>query len=226
MSPGRHEAHTCNKLPAKRLLLNSPRGILVSLAMLSLIPFFRLSAQGSRVTLRLSGGAELTGEILYARKDALLLSTGVARPEEKLIKHPDEFRKVDSKGVRALKFLGVSHVLDGITLGFIGGICIGCLMAFEPTPHGNSDFSTSYDAAGMGVKALVIFAGVGTALGYVTGTTTSTKDLEIDVGRHRNFNYFKQFSRYQEEEPDFLIQWESTLPEETEPPHSPLIHAN
>ena len=215
MSPGRHEAHTCNKLPAKRLLLNPARGVLLSLAMLSLFPLSPLSAQGSRVTIRLSSGMELTGEILYARKDALLLNTGTARGEEKLIKHTDDFRKVDSKDVRALRFLGVSHLFDGIFLGFIGGICIGSLMAFDP--HADARFS--YDPAGYGERSLIIFAAIGTALGSITGITTSTHDLDADVGAHPNFHYFTQFSRYQEEEPDFLVQWETAAAKEPPPGH-------
>lgn len=178
--------------------------------LLSLFPFLSLFPQGARATFVLSTGEELTGEILYSRKDALILTTKYSPTEEKLILHADKIRTIRMNDVHAVKLLGASHVFDGIAIGFIGGICIGSLMAFDP--HADARFH--YDEAGMGEKALVIFAGVGTALGCVTGITTSTHDLDIDIHTLTNFNYFRQFSRYGEEEPDFLIRWETTIEKE------------
>ena len=176
--------------------------ILISCLLLSL-PANTLFAYGAKVTIVLQTGEQITGEILYATKDTLIVSKNVWVGEEKLKKETDKIRIIAKPEIRDITLNGKSNVAAGIGMGLMAGLCVGILVNFNP--GAGIPFSGGFDTVGTDQTMMIVFPLIGMALGTITGITTSTRDMAVDRETAKSLIYLRQFSRYQDEEPDFLI---------------------
>jgi hypothetical protein len=176
-------------------------GMIVGVCALLVSSTGTLTASGARMTIVLTSGEQITGELIAARKDALLISRQVGISEDTLIADPGRITVLGRAEISKISIPGKSWIFDGIVVGLIGGVGCWGLMASDPGRP-----PTGLDPAGPGEKGLILFGLGGIALGVLVGATSSTRDKLVDVEVLNSLIYLQEFARYKEEEPDFLRQ--------------------
>lgn len=173
--------------------------LIVSFLFLTVTVSLRAFGSGRKMTVVLQTGEQITGELLTARADVLVISKQPGLPEESLRSDRNKVAILWRKNINRLTIPGKSWLMDGAILGLIGGIASWGVMASDPGRP-----PTGLDPVGPGEKGLLFFGLGGIALGILVGLTSSTEDRSVNVGVFSSLIYLKPFARYKDEEPDFL----------------------
>ena len=173
--------------------------LIVSFFILTVAVLSTAFGSGRKTTVLLQTGEQITGELLAARADVLVISKRPGLPEASLRSDSNEVTILWRKNINRITIPGKSWLMDGAILGLIGGIASWGVMASDPGRP-----PTGLDPVGPGEKGLLFFGLGGVALGILVGLTSSTEDRSVDVRVFSSLMYLKPFARYKDEEPDFL----------------------
>ena len=161
------------------------------------------SAGGKELRFILDDGREVKGELLSVRSGSFMVALHGGRTEEELRRFPDVVTEVPFGKVESVEIPGRSNLLTGMFLGLAGGSLIGGLIgsaAADDSPSGWEDWNETMS----GMAGAMVGSLIGLGAGTVVGLATSVEDEIIAPEDLPNAEYFKQYARYKNEEPDYL----------------------
>lgn len=165
------------------------RFTMILLTVLSL-PVF---SQGSRVTITLTDGTKLTGELIYVRPNGLLLYPGKLFRNAELEKFTRCIQFIPQSQMAEIQIPGRSYVLRGILIG----IMIPAGLVYLTSKDNEEFFSYGVAVAG-------IFSSIGAVIGGFAGKRSSVKEQRITLNILTSLDNLKTHSRLQGVEPDYL----------------------
>jgi hypothetical protein len=181
--------------------MNNKRVPLWALALAFLCIPSAMSAEGKELTFFLADGKEVEGELLSVRSGSFMVARHAGRLESELRQFPDIVMELPRDQVVMVEFPGRSNVLLGIGLGCIAGGILGGALSSAGEPDNLGEAIAEPLAVGAGIMVGAV-AGIG--VGAIVGLATSSDDHVVDIGSMQDLEYFRQFARYRNEEPDYL----------------------
>ena len=166
---------------------------------------------GAEVTLLIENRTKIKGELLSVRDSTMIICTEHSATDEDLagLKYP--INTVQNDEIQELIIAGDSYVWTGIGYGALGGAALLGIIVYATTPE-DKNSSGGYlknegifSKGGQTATGVILGALVGAIAGGVVGHILSTDDVifqEIPPGYDMSFLLF--FSRYPDEEPDYL----------------------
>ncbi|MBI1805063.1 MAG: hypothetical protein HY033_08895 [Ignavibacteriae bacterium] len=172
-------------------------GCAVSLTVLLMIAYNTLLAGGREITIATRSGQKITGELLSARPNELLLSYGEDIDDALLAQNTNLILRVPAVDIETVRAEGHSNVLIGMAIGTGVGLLTG-----EKIAGSIHDNGKQWDFSGIGIGIGLIF--VGLVGGTIVGAATSSGDIDIEEPQAGALMELKSEARYSLEEPSFL----------------------
>ena len=175
------------------------------IAILSLLLCVQSASAGGRgITILLRNGQEVKGELLSAREKSLLVSNLDNAKDWQLAEHPEFIQVVSYQDIQKVILKGKSHVLVGMGIGLLagtlGGAIIGGIAFTDDTDPEFNQVTRPFGAMVLGTVGGLS----GLIIGALVGGAGSRGDRKINTERLQDLFYFRQYARYQENEPEFL----------------------
>jgi hypothetical protein len=152
------------------------------------------SADGRRIIIMLRNGQELGGESLSAREKSLVVTIVNNMSDRQLTDHPEFIGAVPQQEIRTVTIKSKWHVLVGMRIGWIVGTVAGIISGSSSRHHDQLDAVGGGALGGLG----------GLMIGTLIGAFGSKPGEEIDTDSLQDLLYFRQYARYQKDEPEFL----------------------
>ena len=193
-----------DKMKEFNVNMNKKRSQSAWIALLSLLLCIQsASAGGRRITIMLRSGQEVKGELLSVREKSLVVTKVNDVSDWELTDHPEFIAAVSGQDIQKVIIKGKSHVLGGMGIGLLagtlGGVIIGGSAGKTDNTTVNSISQPMFAAGGA-----VIFGLGGLLVGALIGGASSKGGEEINADSLQDLFYFRQYARYQENEPEFL----------------------
>jgi hypothetical protein len=160
-------------------------------------------AGGRKITITLLSGLEVKGELLSAHEKSLIVTKVYDVSDWELADHPEFITAVYQQDIRKVFFKGKSHVLGGMGIGLFAG-AIGGIIVGGPAGNTGNSVANTVTKPVFALGGAVIFGLGGLLVGALIGGASSSGDEEISADRLQDLFYFRQYARYQENEPDFI----------------------
>jgi hypothetical protein len=183
----------------------NPKNFKTALSAFLFILFCAQSAHavGRRITITLLSGLEVKGELLSVHEKSLIVTKVYDVSDWELTDHPEFISAVSQQDIRKVFLQGKSDVLGGMGIGLLVGALGGVIVGGPAGNTGNSVANTVTKPA-FALGGAVIFGLGGLLVGALIGGASSAGSEVIPADRLQDLFYFRQYARYQENEPDFL----------------------
>jgi hypothetical protein len=163
------------------------------------------SAEGRRIKIMLRSGQELGGELLSVGEKSLVVIIINNVSDRELTDHPEFIAVVSKKDIKKVTLKAKSHVLAGMGIGLlVGTVGGGIISASDPKKRKNQDFGSALMEPIEGALSAAAGGLLGLLVGAAIGVPGPRADEEINVDSLQDLFLFRQYARYQENEPEFL----------------------
>jgi hypothetical protein len=173
----------------------------VNIALVSLFLCIQsASADGKKISILLRSGREVAGELLSAREKSLVVIKVNNVSDWELMDHPESISVISQADILKVTIQGTSHhVLRGMGLGWLAGTVVSAIIGIA-APKSKDPNGMSMDGAGV---AFGMAAGgmLGLLVGGIIGGASSWGEEEIDSDGLQDLFLFRQYARYQKDEP-------------------------
>jgi len=156
------------------------------------------SGVGVELSLLLSNGTEVNGELLFVRDSTMILCSEYSATEEELAKFSYPILFFSNNKIQKLTIEGSNWIWEGIAAGSVAGV-----IAFS-FGHGIITYSSQEDSE-EGRRLYTLLFGLCIAAGWGIGYALSTEEYVLqDIPTDYNWSILKPLSRYPDEEPEYL----------------------
>jgi len=169
-----------------------------------LIVYQKEEAVGAEVTLSLTEGEEISGELLSVRDSSITLCEEYSATEEELAVQKYPIKNVRTDTIIELEINGNNYpVWIGAGIGVVAGTVVYLLVKDDKGENQESNaFSRTFSEVDLGTTCLV--GGI-IALPILIGRMLSTEDVILsDIPTGYKFLPLKSLARYPDKEPDYL----------------------
>lgn len=152
---------------------------------------------GAEVTISFKNGTAINGELLSVQDTIMILCINHSATEEELSNFTYPVIPVRNDEIRKLAIKGSNCIWIGSAIGSVTFTGVGIWIGHE--------YERGLDAEGAKVGFGIIGFLTGAIIGGIAGYLLSTDDIILqDIPPRYDFSFLKSFTRYRDEEPEYL----------------------
>lgn len=172
--------------------MNSKMSQAARIALVSLLLCLQAAlADGRKIAITLRNGQELRGELLSVREKSLVVIKVDNVGDHELMNHPEFIAAVPQHEIRTVTIEAKWHVRVGMRIGWILGTVAGIISGSSSKHHDKADAVGGGVLGGLG----------GLLIGTLIGAFGSSPGEEVDTDSLQDLSCFRQYARYQKDEP-------------------------